>query len=174
MPKKKEYALGIDLGGTKTLASVVDITTGEVISSARKRTRAERGQVFVAQRMTEPYPRPRPIGRPETSAMRSPTLSAPPSPTSRSMAMESRPSSSIRYFPATASIHIPPAPWAGPSRRCEPPGVCLSPTRCRPALDARASDSGDSSGTHSLLISCRSESPWATGTRWRRWSRAPR
>lgn len=53
MPKKKEYALGIDLGGTKTLASVVDITSGEVISSARKRTRAERGQDFVAQRTTE-------------------------------------------------------------------------------------------------------------------------
>lgn len=53
MPKKKEYALGIDLGGTKTLASVVDITTGEVISSARKRTRAERGQDFVAQRTIE-------------------------------------------------------------------------------------------------------------------------
>ena len=53
MPKKKEYALGIDLGGTKTLASVVDITSGEVISSARKRTRAERGQDFVAQRTIE-------------------------------------------------------------------------------------------------------------------------
>jgi len=53
MSKKKEYALGIDLGGTKTLASVVDITTGEVISSARKRTRAERGQDFVAGRTTE-------------------------------------------------------------------------------------------------------------------------
>lgn len=53
MPKKKAYALGIDLGGTKTLASVVDITNGEVISSARKRTRAERGQDFVARRTIE-------------------------------------------------------------------------------------------------------------------------
>lgn len=53
MPKKKEYALGIDLGGTKTLASVVDITNGDVISSARKRTRAEKGQDFVAQRTIE-------------------------------------------------------------------------------------------------------------------------
>lgn len=53
MPKKKEYALGIDLGGTKTLASVVDITNGDVIASARKRTRAERGQDFVAQRTIE-------------------------------------------------------------------------------------------------------------------------
>ena len=53
MPKQKAFALGIDLGGTKTLAAVVDITTGEVIASARKRTRAERGQDFVAQRTTE-------------------------------------------------------------------------------------------------------------------------
>jgi glucokinase len=40
MPKDKAYALGIDLGGTKTLVSVVDVNSGEVISSARKRTRA--------------------------------------------------------------------------------------------------------------------------------------
>lgn len=53
MSKQKTYALGIDLGGTKTLAAVVDITTGEVIASARKRTRAERGQDFVAQRTIE-------------------------------------------------------------------------------------------------------------------------
>jgi glucokinase len=53
MPKQKTYAVGIDLGGTKTLAAVVDITTGEVIASARKRTRAEKGQSFVAQRTIE-------------------------------------------------------------------------------------------------------------------------
>ncbi|QBD82122.1 ROK family protein [Ktedonosporobacter rubrisoli] len=53
MPKQKAYALGIDLGGTKTLAAVIDITSGEVVSSARKRTRAERGQEFVAQRTLE-------------------------------------------------------------------------------------------------------------------------
>lgn len=53
MQKQKAYALGIDLGGTKTLASVVDITTGEVVSSARKRTRAARGQEFVSQRTIE-------------------------------------------------------------------------------------------------------------------------
>ncbi len=53
MPKQKAYALGIDLGGTKTLAAVIDITSGEVIASARKRTRAERGQDFVEQRTTE-------------------------------------------------------------------------------------------------------------------------
>ena len=53
MPKQKAYALGIDLGGTKTLAAVVDSTTGEVVASARKRTRAEKGQEFVSQRITE-------------------------------------------------------------------------------------------------------------------------
>ena len=37
MPKQKVYALGIDLGGTKTLAAVVDITTGEVIASERNK-----------------------------------------------------------------------------------------------------------------------------------------
>ncbi|HET9921361.1 MAG TPA: ROK family protein [Ktedonobacteraceae bacterium] len=50
MAKQKVYALGIDLGGTKTLAAVVDVMSGEVIGSARKRTRAEKGQDFVAQR----------------------------------------------------------------------------------------------------------------------------
>ena len=53
MPKQKAYALGIDLGGTKTLAAVIDITTGEVMASARKRTRAEKGQDFVEKRTIE-------------------------------------------------------------------------------------------------------------------------
>ena len=49
MAKQKVYALGIDLGGTKTLAAIVDVTTGEVISSERKRTRANKGQEYVSQ-----------------------------------------------------------------------------------------------------------------------------
>src|SRR5215469_1551713 len=53
MSKQKAYALGIDLGGTKTQAAIVDITTGDVLASARKRTRAEKGQDFVAQRIIE-------------------------------------------------------------------------------------------------------------------------
>src|SRR5258708_10832929 len=53
MPKEREYALGIDMGGTKIRAAVVDITTGEVIASTRKRTRAEKGQNFVSQRVIE-------------------------------------------------------------------------------------------------------------------------
>ena len=53
MSKQKVYALGIDLGGTKTLAAVIDVASGEVVASERKRTRAERGQAFVSQRITE-------------------------------------------------------------------------------------------------------------------------
>jgi len=53
MSKQKTYALGIDLGGTKTLAAVVDITTGEVIASERKRTHAAKGQDYVSQRILE-------------------------------------------------------------------------------------------------------------------------
>jgi len=53
MPKSKSYALGIDLGGTKTLAAVIDLSDGSVVASARKRTRAERGQDFVSQRTIE-------------------------------------------------------------------------------------------------------------------------
>src|SRR5437763_3170269 len=53
MLRHKTFALGIDLGGTKTLAAVIDVSTGEVVASARKRTRAERGQDFVTQRTIE-------------------------------------------------------------------------------------------------------------------------
>ncbi len=53
MAKQKTYALGIDLGGTKTLAAVVDVTTGEVIASERKRTNATKGQEYVSQRIIE-------------------------------------------------------------------------------------------------------------------------
>src|SRR5215471_9310454 len=49
MSKQKVYTLGIDLGGTKTLAAVVDITTGEVVGSERKRTSAEKGQDYISQ-----------------------------------------------------------------------------------------------------------------------------
>jgi glucokinase len=53
MSSEKPLALGIDLGGTKTLAAVIDVSSGEVVASARKRTRAERGQDFVAHRIIE-------------------------------------------------------------------------------------------------------------------------
>ena len=53
MAKQKVYALGIDLGGTKTLAAVVDITTGEVIASERRRTHAEKGQEYISQQIKD-------------------------------------------------------------------------------------------------------------------------
>lgn len=40
----KKYSIGVDLGGTKILSGVVDTTTGEVISSAKKRTKIENSQ----------------------------------------------------------------------------------------------------------------------------------
>ena len=45
------YALGIDVGGTKIYAGVVNTATGEVIATARKRTHPERGADFFAQRL---------------------------------------------------------------------------------------------------------------------------
>lgn len=45
------YGLGIDLGGTKIMAAVVNIETGKVLGSARKRTRAERGAKFMLDRL---------------------------------------------------------------------------------------------------------------------------
>lgn len=53
MSKSKVYALGIDLGGTKVLASVVDVTSGEVVASVRKRTKADKGQDFISRRTVE-------------------------------------------------------------------------------------------------------------------------
>lgn len=48
-----EYALGIDVGGTKIYAGVIDLASGQVLSTGRKRTRPERGADFFAQRVQE-------------------------------------------------------------------------------------------------------------------------
>lgn len=53
MTHAKTFALGIDLGGTKVLASLVDVTSGEVVASVRKRTKAEKGQDFISKRTLE-------------------------------------------------------------------------------------------------------------------------
>jgi len=53
MTHAKSFALGIDLGGTKVLASLVDVISGEVVASVRKRTRAEKGQDFISRRTLE-------------------------------------------------------------------------------------------------------------------------
>ena len=37
----KKYSVGVDLGGTKILAGIVNTETGEIIASAKKRTRKE-------------------------------------------------------------------------------------------------------------------------------------
>jgi glucokinase len=47
----KQYAVGIDVGGTKILAGVVEVTTGAVIGTARKRTHPERGADFFVERL---------------------------------------------------------------------------------------------------------------------------
>jgi glucokinase len=47
----KQFAVGIDVGGTKILAGVVDVTSGEVIGTARKRTHPERGADFFTERL---------------------------------------------------------------------------------------------------------------------------
>ena len=45
------YALGLDVGGTKIYAGVVNTATGAVIATARKRTHPERGVDFFTQRL---------------------------------------------------------------------------------------------------------------------------
>ena len=47
----KQYAIGIDVGGTKILAAVVDVLSGQVVSAARKRTRPDRGADFFTDRL---------------------------------------------------------------------------------------------------------------------------
>jgi glucokinase len=45
------YTLGLDVGGTKIYAGVVDLETGKVLNTARKRTHPERGVSFFAERL---------------------------------------------------------------------------------------------------------------------------
>lgn len=47
------YSIGVDLGGTKILAGVVNTETGEVIDSSKKRTKKELGRDIVIQRIIE-------------------------------------------------------------------------------------------------------------------------
>jgi len=49
----KRYALGIDLGGTKILAGVVEVESGKVLGWSRKRTHAERGAKAISERVVE-------------------------------------------------------------------------------------------------------------------------
>src|SRR5579864_5664241 len=45
------YALGIDLGGTKILAGLIDTDTGEIVSTAVQSTRADHGPDNVLLRL---------------------------------------------------------------------------------------------------------------------------
>lgn len=47
------YVLGIDFGGTKMLAGVIDTENGQILSTARKRTRVERGSDEVLKRLLQ-------------------------------------------------------------------------------------------------------------------------
>jgi glucokinase len=47
----KDFGLGIDLGGTKILAGVVDLESGAVVSAAKKRTRAQQGPQELLDRL---------------------------------------------------------------------------------------------------------------------------
>src|SRR5438309_11833881 len=47
------HVLGIDLGGTKVLAGVIEVESGKVLSSVKKRTRAEHSQEDLMQRMSD-------------------------------------------------------------------------------------------------------------------------
>ncbi|GAC1632420.1 MAG: ROK family protein [Chloroflexota bacterium] len=45
------HALGIDLGGTKILAGIIDVESGRVLATAKKRTRADHGPDDVMERL---------------------------------------------------------------------------------------------------------------------------
>jgi glucokinase len=47
------FAVGVDVGGTKIYAGVVNLETGEVVSTGRKRTHPERGVTFFTQRLQD-------------------------------------------------------------------------------------------------------------------------
>jgi glucokinase len=48
-----QCALGIDVGGTKIYAGVVNVETGEVLKTARKRTHPDRGVDFFVKRLSD-------------------------------------------------------------------------------------------------------------------------
>lgn len=48
---EKQYGIGIDLGGTKIMVGVVDLESGKVLASVRKKTHAERGAKAIVERV---------------------------------------------------------------------------------------------------------------------------
>jgi len=49
----EKYSIGIDLGGTKILAAIVNPITGEVICSVKKKTKKEKGSDFIIKRISK-------------------------------------------------------------------------------------------------------------------------
>ena len=47
----EKYAIGIDLGGTKIIAGIVNIQTGEVLYSLKKKTKKEKGADVIAAKV---------------------------------------------------------------------------------------------------------------------------
>src|SRR5579875_1232713 len=47
------YAVGVDLGGTKVLAGVIDLQRGKVVSSAKRRSQADQGPEELTARLME-------------------------------------------------------------------------------------------------------------------------
>ena len=48
-----QFAAGVDVGGTKIYAGVIDLETGAVVATGRKRTHPERGVGFFTQRLQD-------------------------------------------------------------------------------------------------------------------------
>ncbi|MDD3149936.1 MAG: ROK family protein [Candidatus Gastranaerophilales bacterium] len=48
-----KYAIGVDLGGTKILAGVIDLKTGSVIGYSKKRTKKDRGSEIIVKKIIE-------------------------------------------------------------------------------------------------------------------------
>ncbi len=48
-----KYAVGVDLGGTKILAGLINIETGEVLATSKKRTKKDLGTENMIARMTD-------------------------------------------------------------------------------------------------------------------------
>lgn len=48
-----KYSIGVDLGGTKIIAGIINTETGEVVGFAKKKTKKEKGSDIIVQRIIE-------------------------------------------------------------------------------------------------------------------------
>ena len=49
----KKYAIGIDLGGTKILAGIVDLSNGKIVSEVKNKTKKEKGNKKIGEKILE-------------------------------------------------------------------------------------------------------------------------